>query len=363
MNTIAHIVFAGLLSGIAAGNARSGDVNTPAARILDVRYVDHPGYSRLEIKLRGNPSYSTTRRDNVFRIVFAATDIIPARDGARIPLTTGFVKRLCLDRSADSAVVAVSCKPHSAVHVGRMNNKTGVCLDISRDTSTASGQDSLSADPAPPDVSHQVIVPIQVFSVKSLVAEKLPDSSGGRGDSMLSRDLATAHTLPLMEFLRPLDLHLMPVLLTIGASILSTGLVLLLIRRRYEGRKRTKSFSREYQAQYPGTSEAPQSLPEEPESPHSREPMTPPSTQGVSMLGLARKYGRGVGEINLSFALRSRQGEQRWARTVHEVNRVGESPENKKRVARELGVGRGEVDLAMVFHHFKSPRTLGKELA
>ena len=354
------------MAAILCGEVRPESQNSAGSQLVNMRYFDHAGGSRLAIRVRGEFVYSMTKGEHAVRILLAGTGVAPSYDGARLRFSTGLVNTVCVDGAAgEGAVVAVRPRAGTAVRVVRMEGENGLYVDVCHDSSHVVGQDSFSLDAASAGMHHQVIVPIRTFSLNSLVFAESSGSAGEYADVTQTNDTVAAQVIPEVGTRRFAQVGLIPALLGLTSAILSTGLLLLLIRR-HDGRKNVMlppgvdaGFSEvlsqlsEWESRESGIQEKPQA----PELPYS-----PPSHQDVSVLGLAKRYGRGLGEINLSFALKARQGERRWVQKVQEIAEGSHGADDNARIAKELGVGKGEVNLAIMLHHLKSPQTLRKEL-
>jgi|GEM_PF-5082701 len=337
-----------------------------SSQIVNMRYYNHEGSSRLAIKLLGNPQYSTERNESDVRIILPNTDVPASYDGARMHFANGFVTRVYVDRwKGDCVVVTVGLKANTGFRVERMDNMEGVFIDVFPDSSRTLTQDSGDADTALATGHRSVILPIQTLSFTTLVAaDNMPPKK--QKDSVVSAaPPAVSIVLPNISFAWP-KVGVVHVSLAIALAVLGTALVLLVIRRLYVTRnvRVPSTFTAEFAGAISGH---PDQRKEDSREMWSSRPVESPRNRLVeedsSVRMLAKRYGRGLGEVKLSFDLRSRMSERRWIARVQELAEKNEQLQDRLAVAKELGIGRGEVDLAVLLHHSKTPKTLKGELA
>ena len=354
-----------LLAVVSVGNAYPGSRAPAAAQLVKVRYFDRTACSRLAIIIRGDFRYSTSSEGDSLRISLPGTTVSPSYEWARLKYWSGYVNSVSVNTSpSDSVVLAVHCKSNTVFRVERMVNDNGLFVEVQSDSSHVWSSDSASVRGASTDVHSRIILPVQTFSLNGLASGEKSDA-GKETSDVARKDDPLPPTRGQWEELYDLA-RSYPMVLILASSTVSTGLLLFFLRR-HAGKKQRVGGHRAASTFPEALSDGSESLLQRSAAPESAGPPEPlptaPSHQETSMVGLAKKYGRGLGEINLSFALKARQGEQKWARTVREVEQGGDTADNKLRIAKELGVGKGEIDLAMMFHHLKSPQPLRKELA
>ena len=343
----------------------SGSVDSGRAQLLKVRYFDqHEGYSRLTITVQGDFQYSTSKVENVFRILLPGTGVAAPYEGARLKFFTGFVNSVHVDRTAEGAIVTVHPGAQMWVRVGRMENQNALYVDVYRDSAKTAALDAAGVDTASGTTHGQVIMPIETISLNSLVPTENSGSGGEKVGAVQTNDTPVTQTKPWWEFQPLSEEEILPMVFTLASSVLGTGLVLLVIRRHYSKKHMqvrsgaVTGFS-EILVKQPGYSAGDSGMQEVPRVP---EPSAHSASQDATALGLAKKYARGLGEINLSLALKARQGKHKWVQKVQEMAGESKGAGDNMKIAKELGIGRGEVDLAMMLYHLKSPQSLRKEL-
>jgi hypothetical protein len=335
------------------------------AQLVNLRYYDHGGSSRLAIRLQGNPQYSAVRNESDVRIILQHTGAPVSYDVARMDFTSGFVAHVHIDRRrGDSVVVIVGLRTNTAFRIERMGKVDGLFVDVFPDSSHTLAQDTVSADTALAIGHPSVIMPIQTMSFNTLVAAGDVPSKEQKDTIVRAGVPTVAAAIPNTSLIWP-KAHVLHVSLAIALAVLGTALVLLFIRRLYTTRSLpvpstfTTGFTEAISKQGHERREVPREM-------LKHGVVEPPRDRLLdaesSALMLAKRYGRGLGEVKLSFDLRSRQSERRWIKRVQEFAEKNEDKQDRIAVAKELGIGRGEVDLAVLLHHLKTPKTLKEEL-
>jgi hypothetical protein len=283
-----------------------------------------------------------------------------AHDGARFHFSTGLVNSTNIDRlGVDSALVTISLKPHTAYRIGRSDSVGGLLVTLFRDSDPALTKDVSHVAEAPDQGDRPpVIQPVLTFTLNGMTAVENSPSEGPGKDVAQGEKHSTLKSTLLSEIRHLPESHLLPMALSFVSATLGTGLLLLLSRQRNTPRLRTapaavgagfpevlsthiRDGSRGFERTEPRRHQA-----------HR------PSREDASALDIARKYGRGLGEINLSLALKAHQGVHVWAQKLEKIVDKGNDMHDRASVAKELRVGRGEVDLAMVFRHLTSSQTV-----
>jgi len=332
------------------------------ARILDVKYYDRAGYSRLIVSLNESVQYSATKKGNEIRIVLAKTDILPSSDGARLQYFSGLMDGVSVDQVKDDSVVVivVRVKANTVFKLEKTEKPNGLCLDVYPDPSPIYWEDTTSVYTQSSGTQRFVIQPIQTISLNNLASTVTPPQRESAGTTAESSNTMAAVLKVIASQGRMNPLHAS---VAIALAMMGTGLLLLLLRRRYVRKPTRTVFTAELNEAVSKQVIAPQIDLPVPEDSRDAEPSTVlQSDPDASVLGLARKYGRGLGEISLSLNLKARQRKNRWTKRAQRLVEVADLSRDRGEIAKELGIGRGEVDLAMLFHHLNTPKTLREEL-
>lgn len=345
------------------GQAFAFDQPSVAARIIGVRYFDRPSYSRLVIELNDTFQYSVVRQGDEIRILFAKAQVPALYDGARFQYSSGLLDRVWIDRlKNDSVVVTVLARKNTAFNLRKAQQLVGLLLDVHPDFPDSLAHDTASVQAESTVALPLVIQPIQTISQNSL----LPAGTQQLQVSVPAESRMSIAMTSILEKIADLrKVNPLHASLAIALAVAGTGLLLLLLRRLHiRGPKQGRSA---FPTEFADAGSKQENLPHigRAAAEGARETIhqvAERSEQEASVLGLAKKYGRGLGEINLSMNLKARQRENQWAKRAQRLAEVTGNSRDKAELAKELGIGRGEVDLAMLFHHLKAPSTLREEL-
>jgi hypothetical protein len=362
-----HIPILCMLLIVGVQRAHPEEQQSRTSQLVSAEYSDSAGRCHLAIKLAGNPQFSANRLQNEIRILFAKTDVPPAYDGARLHFSSGLITRAYIDRAkGDSIVVAIGLKANTGFQIEWMHKEQELRVSVFPDSTQQSMQDSVVANAVSMDGHRPVIVPIQTICTNSLVPEARPSQREQKNRSGQSSGNAAVKSGVLSGLAGMVRINLISIFIAVGVAVVGTVLTLLLMRSFHARRSvcTQRTFAGEFSVAMKERAEDPTRVPTAAvESSIPESPRTLRSARDVSSLDLARKYGRGLGEINLSFALKARQGEHRWVQKVKKLAEGESQSHDNLRIAKEFGVGRGEVDLTMLFHHLKTPKTMKEELA
>jgi hypothetical protein len=311
-----------------------------AARIVSVRYYNYPTHSRLLI-----------------RIGLGGTSLKPEHDGARYSFSEGRIKSVYIDRiTDDSATVLVAFRGTvrsdlamldfiTTLRLDAMNETTMVAADTTRSDTLATADHPAIIVPLP-EIATNRTVPPQGIVPTARKTEPVPDH------------MAQVESY-VRDFASGLSVEPRHVEVTLGLAIVGTTLALILLRKRTM--KRSRSFAAVAVQALETEPEPEQETPVDVEMPVRTRTQSPGRMSPA--MTLARTYGRGQEEVNLSMNMKGRHAERRWAINVRKLAEEQETGQDSAALARKLGVGRGEVDLALLLHHLKNPRTVKEGVA
>jgi hypothetical protein len=323
-----------------------------AAQLVSVRYGVRPGCSRLTIALNGVPPYAVARQDHGVRIAFGNTTVLSAYAATGIRFSSGLIERVSFDGTGrDSAIVLVFLK--AGARLRGIPIKDGENLQFEFVADQGATPASATGEGLPRKTAGTP--PLDLPALTGMVAARPQGTVAGKTSGGTELPPHGRGGVPAPR------LHL---LLAVMLAAMGTGLALLLLRRR-------------------AVNHPPAPGPEPPAPRRRHLPgdtqevsagVTPPEVreaedadmdddQAASMLSLARQYRRGQGEMNLSFNLASRQTEQKWARLVEKLKTASGNRNAQVTLARQLGVGRGEVELALAVQRATGATPPEEELA
>ena len=314
------------------------------AQLNDIRYSVRPAYSRLTMSVDGPASYSLNEGQKCVSIIFPKTDIKRWYDGARLRFSSGLIDRVQVFRAGgDTAIVAATFKKEATFRVQQMDEGKGYYLFVTQDSSSSKSIVSRAMTPlvkrqnASAASDQQVIAPITNTPPTPVVRGEQPMSPGS--------------TIPWGR-----------VILAVTLAAMGTGVTLTILRQSGGGRQAVNS------------AKAPASVPPSPLALPVKQPLAvndnpidelespEPTDEESSALMLARQYRRGQGELKLSFNLTGRQNERQWAQLIKTLKEAQVPQKHQVKMAKKLGIGRGEVELAAALHRTR-PLQLKEEPA
>jgi hypothetical protein len=328
------------------------------AGITSVRYYNYPDHSRLLIRMDGIPHFTVFNANGRMTIHLGGTALKAEHDGARYHFSEGRIERLQIDRiSQDSAHVQVEFRGKTRSECAMLQSITTLKLDAFDDTTSVAAADTSCADTSGTNRAA-VIAPIQTITKNTAAPPPATTRVAAKSSVPVSQERDLQSTVQEWFADHQLDPRL--AVIVIGSAIAGTIVILLLIKKKMT--KTARSYV-SVAARTAATVE-PEEETENAEPEVERAPLSIPRRNAASpALSLARAYGRGQEEVNLSINLKGRHAERRWAMNMQKLAEEQENDQDSVTLARKLGVGRGEVDLALLLNHLKSPRTVKEGVA
>ena len=334
--------------------------------LTDVRYNAQAGSSRVTLQFDGEVRYSRLGSDGVVRLGFSHTrTAIPAKSRRQL-LTSGLVAAITVTPvGGDSLVVAVMPRAGTTYRCVMPSSGNALYIDVAPNGGQAASERSVPvkfapvkfapaklpparpaapvrtpADaatvPAPARTATSSMVDIPAVAREQVMAEARSGAHGGRESTPLHQGIPA-----LMVF----GLSALAVLVLTGS-----GAVLVVSLRKNAPRAATAprktpapmTMPMPQRDPYAGrTTVQPGSLLEEPE------PDDESGYEHETSLQLARTFRRGSEEITLARRMHDHTTPQlTHARIEETLTRAG-TPTQRLHFARKLGVGRGEMDLAV----------------
>jgi hypothetical protein len=332
-----------------------------SVNLTDVRYTPQVGSSRVTLQFDGEVRYSRLGSDGVVRLGFSHTrTAIPPKIRRQL-LTSGLVTAITVTPvGGDSLVVAVMLRAGTTYRCVMPSSGNALYIDVAPNGGQASPArfvpvriapaklppqrpaapvraSAAAADvSAPAQTSTSSMVDIPAIAREQVLAEVRSSAHGGHEGAPGHQPLA-----PLMVF----GLSVVAVLIPAG----STAALVMSFRKKTP---RAAAASRPMPAPYVTpmperdsyagrTTVQSETLLEEPE------PDDESGYEHETSLQLARTFRRGSEEITLARRMHDHTAPQlSHARMEETLTRAG-TPTQRLHFARKLGVGRGEMDLAV----------------
>jgi hypothetical protein len=331
---------------ICAQWSQAVEQSTDIARVDDVRYAVLEGSSRLTIKVEGRMQYSVDRVENWVRILFGKTTVKERYARARMSFTSGFVARVNIDqRGQDSAVVAVLLREKTSFKVSRSDKEKALLVEVYPDSSFQN------------HAGNSLALPLQRLPFGGMLVGESSQHKVNEAPKVQQVDL-NARKSP---YSWPNTVAL-SVLLTIALALLGTSVLLVLIRSRSFGnatRRQSKAASVSTDPALIRTNSSQRNalLVDEQSDADS---VVSSDRDSLARL-LAKQYQRGEGELTPSFNFKGRNGEHKWNQKIRELTESNLERKGHASIARKLGIGKGEVELARLVRQAKNPKILSEE--
>lgn len=360
------VMLTGLL--LSMNSALAAGVN-----LTDVRYSVEGGHSRVALKFDGEIRYSPAASDGVVRLSFSGTGVaIPLRARRQLP-GAGLVSAIAVTPvTADSMVVAIMLRPSTTYRCILPASGDALYVDVVPAGNGSSVSHTPVVSKHPPALLQTAVPPgSRVLpkgaprgtakpAVTPAATPKPPEVQAVRAPSGSVIDIPAVareqlHTVPAPASVTPA----VPVSAGIApavAALLSLAVVLVLTG---SGAALALALRRK-----PATT-SPVIAPAQPAAaPALRDYFEPEGAESVSAreeldtddesefahetsLQLARTFRRGSEEITLARRLHEHATPQWSGGRMEETLSKATTPNQRLHFARKLGVGRGEMDLAM----------------
>lgn len=337
-----------------------------SAQLTDVRYSALAGYSRVTLLFDGEVRYSRLTTDGVVRLGFSHTAVAIPLKARRQLLSTGLVTAISVvPLPGDSLVVSLMLRAGSTYRCLLPASGNALFVDVL----PTGGQTALpraTSVPARGNVPPASLLPKRVVSGPR-AAVKAPatgDPEPGESRASLSamvdipgiaREQVHAESgtaVVRMETGQPVQRTLSP-LAMLGLSLLvvflltGTGAVLTMAFRKKPPAPAARpatgrpAFAFEPPAYAGRDARDADLLVDEPDVDDESQ------FQHETSLQLARTFRRGSEEITLAHRMHDRTTPQLSGARMEETLTHSKTPHQRLTFARKLGVGRGEMDLAM----------------
>jgi hypothetical protein len=351
-----HVVVLGVLAGL-LGYLQPASADGKAA-LTDVRYAVQGESSRVTLLFRGEVRYRSLGSDSVIRLGFAHTSVAMPMKARRQVLHGGLVTAVAVTQlPGDSTVVAITCRTQTtyrcilpasgnALHIDVLPTDGHAAPPLRIATATqpsrAAKHGSAGAAAVPPKASAKLTElrpqPSSVVDIAALARAQTIEESAVKPSSVTVQQASPAGLTPRLALLFS---ALLALLLT-GSSAM-VGLAF---------RKVSASGGA---APHAGRTEVPRPDPLDcgPAATTDVLLLEEPGEDDEShfahdtSLQLARTFRRGSEEITLARRLHDRATPQLSAARLEETLNRATTPTQRLHFARKLGVGRGEMDLAM----------------
>jgi hypothetical protein len=357
---------AGLACLILWGPALHGGESRPT--LTAIRYAQQPAGSRLTLEFTGEVRYGFERGTDRLVLSLPGTALGTRWGTGTLAFRDGLVRSVTTRRPAtDSLVLVVAVVEGCRATLQRPPAGNVLLLEVARDPDApeasavrASARPKASTPPTPAAAEHaatkvargpgataretgKTSSPVDIAALARMQLEGARPAAGTQGQTdTRTEDAATSRETSVTTVSGRSDL-----LLAAGAAAVSIGttIALLFLLRRRAVRPA---------AEEPAS--APEHLQEKvyrmPEPPELRPLFETPQTDDPGSLyddqaQIARALRRGKGEVELALALKARTqpraNRQRLARVVEKPG----SHAQRRTAARKLGIGVGEVELAV----------------
>ncbi len=319
------------------------------ATLTDVRYSTQAGYSRVTLLFRGEVRYSPLASDGMVRLGFSHTGVAIPLKARRQLLNTGLVTAISVSPlPGDSTIVSLTLRPATTYRCVLPASGNALFVDV-----VPSGGQSAPLRPSIASTRHKtpmnpephaaaaVLSPVPsvhpVIDIPGVAREQLraePPPSRARMQQSAPANLTPAVALALSA--------IVVVILT------GSGATLALAFRSKPGKppvtapRPVRSAGALPIQSEPEREIVARDLPED-EPEEDEEPQFAHETS----LQLARSFRRGSEEITLARRIHDRTTPQLSAVRMEETLTRATTPSQRLRFARKMGVGQGEMDLAM----------------
>jgi hypothetical protein len=356
MKKIPHLLFVSTLLLLVSWK---GSADQPSI-LKDIRYGVLPAYSRVTLVFGGEIRFSTDHGKSLVRLVFSRTQVAPSPRATRLRFSEGLVQNVVVSRlQGDSVSVAVTLREHTTYRCVQPSGGNEVHIDVfPKEGMTAPAVTRAPAQGTAVSVVHSPAV-TRAPGQGATAGPDVRERAGGLIDvPAIARAQVEAET-------RQADLRVRTasssgaVLVKAGSPLLliglmamvaltSGGLVFFVMRLtgsapvrqvpssaaplQLRGQARTTVLSADHEA----------FRAEEQEEPAEEE-----DGGRETSLQLARSFRRGSEEITLSRRLHTQPAAPLSVGKMQQMLARSTTQTQRLHAARKLGVGRGELDLAL----------------
>lgn len=354
-----HAIVMGLLLDAAIVSA--GANPTPSV-LEDVRYAVQPTYSRVTLHFQGDISYTAVQQENRIMLGFRRTRVASPPGAARLEFKTGHVRGLTIERvTTDSTRVVIALKDRMTYRIVQPKAENQIYMDVSLDTAQATPitmHPPVKAVAKPETASRNQERKSQLVDIPG-IARKQMDEANQRTESrvepLTGKDSLRVREEPgkTAEPERAGTSSLSPMFLILAVVLIAaftTGVLLYVASRRQMGviASPQKQEIRPPVISTPTRGSLPTPRALIPEVEHEDEVSRIESAErDEDPTQLARIYGRGQSELDLALRLRGSAAAGLTSAKMQQALRATKSRTQQLNAARKLGVGRGELELAL----------------
>jgi len=334
-------VFVGLAAWGCLGFAQEGG---PA--LVAIRHAPQPSGARVTLELAGEIRYTTTRTEHGLVLGFPRTRLAAGKDTRSMQFQSGPVRSVTSGRvGRDSVVVTVVLRDRATSTLTRPSAGNALYVDVTGDPdapvrAVKPAPVTPAAAPARAETRQQPGLVDIAAVARAQVEERRKSPS-----ATPVKDSGTAGT---PEGATPSDASLPFMNLAVFAaalllSVCGTVAFLAVLHRRTA---KTPPAARGHRVELPQVAPPVQEPPVttaivDQAVPEDAEPMFDDNTR------MAKIFQRGKEEVNLAMSLRTRTAPRANSQRLAEVVRKHGSNMQRRTAARKLGVGVGEVELAL----------------
>ena len=336
-----------------------GSADQPSI-LKDVRYGVLPAYSRVTLVFGGDIRFSTDHGKSLVRLVFSRTQVAPSPRAARLRFSEGLVQNVVVRRlPGDSLSVAVTLREHTTYRCVQPSGGNEVHIDVFPKEGMA--PPAITRAPArgtAGSVRHSPAVtraPSQSVAAEPEVRERV----GGlidvaaiaraqvEGENPQANPHARTTKGPLATPVKAGSPLLLIGLMTMVA--LTSGGLVFFVMRLTGSAPAHQIPSSSPPLQHPGQARTTVSFADEEPFPagDEEERLEEEDGERETSLQLARSFRRGSEEITLSRRLHTQPAAPLSVSKMQQMLARSTTQTQRLHAARKLGVGRGELDLAL----------------
>lgn len=345
--SIAMMTIAGIICGMPA-RSPAGD---ESALLRDVHYNVQQGISRLTLCIDGGIRYSAVKQENRIVFGFPHTRVGSPPGAARLGFTSGLISGVTIDRvKTDSTRVVVTLRDQTTYRVVQPISGSELLVDVMVDT----GAVAAAVKPmrtGPPRAMTQPPKPnpraglVDIPSIARTQVQEGENTSRGRREVQAPSPAAP----PVAEQQGPAILSLVLVGALAFAGVFGTAILLVVASRKSRTatvKTTTASDAAGRRPAFPtdvipaaSREESPGAFPEEVEE-------EPPMLDDRA-LHYARQFRRGHDELEFASRIEELPSGRAIPEVVNRLRATKASPARRISAARKLGVGCGELELAI----------------
>jgi hypothetical protein len=337
------------------------------ATLTDIRYAALTGHSRVTLQFDGEVRYSPFNAGGIVKLGFSQTRTALPAKARRQLLNSGFVTAITVTPlSGDSLIVALMMRPGTTYRCVMPASGNALHIDVSPTGSAAASPRaaavgerrpvSVALPPAKLPGGHPIAQKTDTPAAISGPAQPHAQTSVVVDIAAIAREQVLAESrAPVGHTYATPQPAVSPVTLlgvsTVVAMVLmGSGALLMAMLRKRSARRRATARPVPVQPPVPPaprdpyavrTQEAPEPVLVDPD------PDDESGYEHETSLQLARTFRRGSEEITLARRMHDRTAPQLSAARMEETLKRASTPTQRLHFARKLGVGRGEMDLAM----------------